>query len=159
MRSLRLRVSTQAVGAAEAFRRISDFARYSELVDVVRAVTVHPAAPGQPVPSDWEVDFRNGILRWSEVDHFDTEARRIDFQQTTGDFEEFFGSWQVDPVAAGCEVTFEASFDFGIPSLAGILEPIAGRVLEETITRVLTGLLGEVRVLGPTVPVAAGRAA
>lgn len=146
MRAVRLCVQAPEVGAGEAFTRISDFARYPDLVQVVRSVTVHPAPPGRPVPSDWEVDFRNGTLRWSEVDDLDPAGRRIEFTQTGGDFAEFSGSWQIEPDGAGCEVTFDAMFDFGIPSLAGILDPIAARALAETITRVIAGLLGEVRV-------------
>jgi ribosome-associated toxin RatA of RatAB toxin-antitoxin module len=144
------------VDAAEAYARISDFARYADLVDVVRSVIVYPVAPGEPVPSDWEVDFRNGTLRWTELDYFDVPGRRITFEQTKGDFEEFTGSWSVEPVGAGCEITFHATFDFGIPSLAGILDPIAGRVLKETIARVIAGLLGTVEVLDDEEPVLAG---
>jgi len=45
-------------------------------------------------------------------------------------------------------VTFDSDFDFGIPSLAGILDPVAERVFKETIARVLTGLFDEIDVLG-----------
>ena len=110
---------------------------------------VHPASDQDRLTSDWEVYFRNGILRW-------TEARRVRSAEACGsrssrlhgDFDVFRGSWQVAPAAGGCIVTFDAEFDFGIPSLAGILDPIAGRVLTETIGDVVAGLLGAVTVLG-----------
>jgi ribosome-associated toxin RatA of RatAB toxin-antitoxin module len=152
MRQVQLTMWAPAVEATEAFRRIGDFARYPDQVEVVRAVTVHPAAPGEPIPSDWEVYFRNGILRWSELDRVDPFARRIDFEQTAGDFADFRGHWLVRPHGGGCHVDFRAEFDFGIPSLAGILDPIAARVLRETIAQILAGVLDAVsEVDEPTV--------
>ena len=41
-----------------------------------------------------------------------------------------------------------AEFDFGIPSLAGILDPIAARVLKETIARVVAGLFDKIEIVG-----------
>lgn len=147
MRSVTLRALVPFTDPDACFRRIGDFERYPELVDVVRSVAVHPPEPGGREYSDWEVYFRNGILRWSEADRKDGAARLITFEQTDGDFDSFRGSWVVTAAGAECAVTFETEFDFGIPSLAGILEPIAERVFKETIARVLAGLFGTVRVV------------
>ncbi|GAA2907967.1 aromatase/cyclase [Streptomyces thioluteus] len=142
MRSVELEARFPGVTQDDAYARIGDFARYSSLVAAVRRVTVHPAAqPGQ-LHSDWEVDFRNGVLSWSEADHFDDERRLISFAQTTGDFETFTGQWGVRTDGDGCAVRFGAKFDFGLPSLAGIIDPVAERVLRETILGILDGLLG-----------------
>jgi len=148
MRDVQLRVHVPGGDPAAAYDQIGAFARYPELVDVVRSVIVHDAVPGRPLASDWEVYFRNGLLRWSEVDTFDDERRRIVFEQTTGDFQVFRGVWRVEPADGGCDVCFDAEFDFGIPSLAGILDPIAAKVLKETIALVIAGLLGDVSVVG-----------
>jgi len=145
MRSLELKLRSRTADADVAFARISEFERYPEFVEEVRSVVVHG---GEPLMSDWEIFFRSGPLKWSEVDYFQPDLRRIVFEQMTGDFEVFRGSWQVDPVAGGCEVTFEATFDFGIPSLAGVLEPIATKVLKEGIAVIVNKLLGEATVLG-----------
>jgi ribosome-associated toxin RatA of RatAB toxin-antitoxin module len=135
--------------ADAAYQKVGAFGRYSELVEVVRSVVVHDAAPGEPVPSDWEVYFRNGLLRWSEVDTFDDAARAIAFTQTTGDFHTFTGNWRVESAVDGCQVCFDAEFDFGIPSLAGILDPIAAKVLKETIALVIAGLMGDdIQIVG-----------
>ena len=129
MRSLELKLTSLA-DADSAFRRIAEFERYPEFVDEVRSVVVG-RTDGNETLSEWDIFFRNGPLRWSEVDYFQPAQRRIVFEQTAGDFDVFRGSWQVDPFADGCAVTFEATFDFGIPSLAGVLEPIATKVLKE----------------------------
>jgi ribosome-associated toxin RatA of RatAB toxin-antitoxin module len=148
MRYVMLQARVPTADPDACFDRISDFARYPDLVDVVRSVAVHPTSPDGLEHSDWEVYFRNGILRWSEADRKDGSAHSIAFEQTDGDFDSFRGSWSVGPADGDCSVTFQTEFDFGIPSLAGILDPIAERVFKETIARVLAGLFGAVAVIG-----------
>jgi ribosome-associated toxin RatA of RatAB toxin-antitoxin module len=152
MRSLELKLRSSAVDADVAFARITEFERYPEFVEEVRSVVVQQNNGGEPLVSEWEIFFRNGPLRWSEVDYFQHDLRRIVFEQISGDFEVFRGSWQVTPAAEGCEVSFAATFDFGIPSLAGVLEPIATKVLKEGIALIVHQLLGEAAVLDdPTI--------
>ncbi|WP_229910117.1 type II toxin-antitoxin system RatA family toxin [Streptomyces flavofungini] len=127
------------VSPSAGYAQVSDFARYPELASVVRTVTVHPLGDGQQ-KSDWEVYFRNGILRWTEADDFHPHEHRISFRQTDGDFDSFAGTWHIISSDTGCRVRFAADFDFGIPSMAGILDPVAERVIKETIARVVLGL-------------------
>lgn len=148
MRSLELKLRSLTADADFAFGRIAEFERYPDFVEEVRSVVVHAGRGGGPLKSDWEIVFRSGPLRWSEVDYFQPDLRRIVFEQMAGDFEVFRGSWQVDAIAGGCEVTFEATFDFGIPSLAGVLEPIATKVLKEGIAVIVHKLLGAATVIG-----------
>jgi len=147
MRSLTLTVRSARITADTAYDNIRHFETYPDLVDEVRSVVIHTDDRG-PITSDWEVYFRNGPLRWSEVDYFQDQQRRIIFEQTTGDFEVFRGSWSVEPFEAGCEVIFDTTFDFGIPSLAGILEPIAVKVLKEGIALVLHRILKDAVIVG-----------
>ncbi|GAA2472130.1 type II toxin-antitoxin system RatA family toxin [Streptomyces mauvecolor] len=147
MRSTQLTVRVEAVCPSTAYHRIKDYARYPELAPVVRSVTVHEVGEGEE-RSDWEVYFRNGILRWTETDRFDEAKLRISFRQLEGDFAEFTGTWSVTPDGEGCLVDFAAEFDFGIPSLAGILDPVAARVLKETIGVVVTSLFERAHVVG-----------
>ena len=49
-------------------------------------------------------------------------------EQITGDFDTFSGSWVLTRDGDDTALHFEAEFDFGIPSLEGILDPIAERV-------------------------------
>ena len=44
-------------------------------------------------------------------------------------------------------MSFEVTFDFGIPSLAGVLEPIAERVLKESILKIMSRTLSDVNVV------------
>lgn len=128
----------------QIFDRISNFARYPELVESVRSVDVEAPQPDGSVPSEWQVYFRNGILHWREVDWFDREALSIRFEQTDGEFDVFQGEWRLEETGEDGRVrlTFAAEFDFGVDSLASIINPVAVRVLTESIEQIVSGLFG-----------------
>ena len=123
------------------FSAVADFASYAKHTDTVRDVVV-TTAPDGAVESAWEVNFRNGVLVWTERDVVDPAARRIDFEQVDGDFVVFTGTWAVEPDGDGATVRFTASFDLGMPSLAPMVDPIAVRTLVDNVQAILRGLLG-----------------
>ncbi|MFL6127181.1 SRPBCC family protein [Actinophytocola sp.] len=137
--SISVRIRTGDVPGALA--AIADFGAYPALAGDVRAVV--PAAGG----SQWTVNFRRGLMRWHETEVVEPAAARITFEQTSGDFAEFAGSWQLTPVVGGARVDFAVSWDFGIESMAGIMDPIAERVIKRVVCDVLSGLFGEITVL------------
>lgn len=128
--------------ADRVYDTISDFSRYPELVDTVVSVHVSDPLPDGAVRSDWEVLFRNGVLRWREVDWFDREGLTIRFEQTEGEFDVFRGSWRLQERDGGILMIFHAEFDFGVASLAPIIDPVAVRVLTESMRTILVGLFG-----------------
>ncbi|MEU0684231.1 type II toxin-antitoxin system RatA family toxin [Streptomyces albogriseolus] len=139
--------------AADVFDRLRDFAAYPKYTDAVREVNVTDAG-GDTLDSDWSVNFRNGILCWSERDRIDADNLSIDFTQTDGDFDTFDGSWKVYSHPDGAvTVRFTATFDLGMPSLAAIINPIACQALAEAISLILRGLLGDHITLTASEPV------
>ncbi|GAA2980019.1 SRPBCC family protein [Streptomyces fulvorobeus] len=147
MRGVDVTIGVPGIAPHAVYDRVTEFARYPDYAPVVRSVTVHGIS-GVEETSAWEVYFRNGILRWTESDHFDHQALTVTFAQLDGDFESFDGVWRVSSDGDEVRVVFRAEFDFGIPSLAGILEPVAERVIKETIARVVLGLFPTGSVLG-----------
>lgn len=141
MRTVALTVRIAADDPCFALSRIADFERYPVLAADVRDVE---STPGE---SRWVVNFRRGLLRWTEHDTVDFGRSRIDFEQVSGDFAEFSGSWRVARGIGGCTVRFEAAWDFGIDSLAGIMDPIAERVIKRVVCDVLSGLFPATTVL------------
>lgn len=119
------------------FERLADFGSYAEFTEAVHEVTVREEADGRSV-SDWKVQFRNGVLHWTERDEIDWAGLVIRFEQITGDFASFNGYWAVEPTPEGALVRFVADFDMGIPSLAPMLDPIAERALRDNIEQMLT---------------------
>lgn len=139
------------VEAVECYRRLSDFARYPELTDAVKAVEVESQGDGT-VLSRWTVRFRNGLLCWTEADVLDPVAQTISFRQLSGDFESFDGQWSVRQRPVGSEIVFEAQFDLGIPSLAPILDPVAESTLRANILAITRGLFGVVELAMAAAP-------
>ncbi|HEX2130060.1 MAG TPA: SRPBCC family protein [Actinophytocola sp.] len=141
MRNVALTVRIPVRDARAALTRIAEFDRYPTLATDVREVRSRPGG------SDWVVHFRRGLLRWTERDTVEHGRLRIGFEQVTGDFATFSGCWQLVPGLRGCVVRFTAAWDFGIDSMAGIMDPIAERVIKRVVCDVLTGLFGPTTVL------------
>lgn len=142
MRTVVIETLVPAADAGTVFARICDFEGYAEHTDAVREVTVTSSADGL-LDSEWSVNFRNGVMCWSERDHIDHDAQTITFTQLDGDFETFEGEWAVETTGADVTVRFAARFDLGIPSLAAIIDPIAEQALRDNLHAILRGLLGE----------------
>jgi ribosome-associated toxin RatA of RatAB toxin-antitoxin module len=124
----------------DVYELISDFVRYPQCTPVVRAVSVGPRTDDVLI-STWEVNFRKGILRWTEEDTFDRERWVIRFRQLTGDVDSFAGEWMLDEHDQGCVVRFWADFDMGVPSLSHVIDPIAEETLASNIRLIVTGLV------------------
>ena len=72
----------------------------------------------------------------------------FEFEQTEGDFDSFHGFWTIVQQGPDSVLHFECDFDFGIESLEGILDPIAERVIKETVAWAVVGLHGSVKLRG-----------
>lgn len=147
MRDASLYTLVPDADATAVFDRISDFPRYADYTDAVREVRIEQRE-GDHLTSVWAVNFRNGVLCWTERDHIDAQALEIEFEQTAGDFASFTGSWRVEQVEGNVAVLFTATFDLGMPTLAAIIDPIAEQALVDNIQAILRGLLGETVVFG-----------
>jgi ribosome-associated toxin RatA of RatAB toxin-antitoxin module len=136
--------------AARAYEALRDLDSYMEHSPAVRKVTVEESPDGQVI-SHWEVNFRNGVLHWSEVDVFDDANNTVHFTQRDGDPEYFAGSWSAVDEKDGCHVRFDAEFDIGIPTLAAMLDPLAYATLRDNIVKTMVGVMGEELELDPEV--------
>lgn len=161
MRRVELDAVIESVSAEEVFDTILRFDRFPALAPHVESTTVHETVPNPTGKSSWELHFRSGLLRWTEREHFRREELRLDFEQLTGDFDEFSGSWTFQQDGANTTLRFAAEFDFGIPSLEGILDPIAERVIKETVAWVVVGMFEVVHLSenGELIPTPANESA
>jgi ribosome-associated toxin RatA of RatAB toxin-antitoxin module len=146
VRRVELQAVIRAVPAVVVFDRILRFDRYPDLAPHVQSTTVHATVPEPVGRSSWELHFRSGLLRWTEEEHFRRDLLRLEFSQVSGDFDEFGGCWALTADGADTRLHFCADFDFGIPSLEGILDPIAERVIKETVAWVVVGMFDEVHL-------------
>ncbi|WP_395572406.1 aromatase/cyclase [Streptomyces sp. BK79] len=140
MRHVVLHALADGLAPADVYSRISDFRRFPEYSDTFREVHVEPPLPDGSTVSNWTVEFRGGLMRWRERDTYSPETCTIAFEQISGDFHAFEGSWRCEPRDGGTLVVFTAAFDLGIPSMAEMLDPVAESTLRTNIARVLRGL-------------------
>ena len=140
------------VSADEAFGVLRELDRHVQEGAVILSLRLEEEAGGTRV-SHWETRFRNGILRWSQRDVLDPEARTMTFALSEGDAETLEGQWRIEPAEVGCRIHFACDFDLGIPSLSEFLDPVAVRLLRETVEAQLTDIFGpDLRVLRPVEP-------
>ncbi|MFJ4920603.1 type II toxin-antitoxin system RatA family toxin [Streptomyces sp. NPDC088725] len=158
MRNVELRALVPGQSPGTVFDAVRRWERYPELAPHVNSTTVHSTLPATVGSSSWELHFRSGLLRWTEEDVFDVEGTVIRFEQTEGDFDTFSGSWTMTAQGDDVRVAFDADFDFGIPSLEGILDPIAERVIKETVAWAVTGLFPGAEIYGAAAPAPAAAA-
>ena len=90
------------------------------------------------------LEFRSGTLRWNEEITGYRDDLEIRFVLTDGDFASFTGKWALHQEFEDVLLHFEADFDFGIDSMARILDPIAEEAVKETISRAVTGMFPKV---------------
>ncbi len=94
--------------------------------------------------SHWisNVDGRNIV--WTERDTFYPEDLRITYCQTEGDLKRMEGEWKLLPVADGTEVSLLVDFEFGIPMIAGLLNPILKKKVRENSENMLTAIKAKI---------------
>ncbi|MCG7537520.1 SRPBCC family protein [Pseudoalteromonas sp. OOF1S-7] len=142
MRRVEIHAVIPNTQADHVFDTLSDFRHYAELVDTVVSVEMDRES-AQEAQSSWVVKFRNGLLKWTERDWFKREELRLEFEQIDGDFEEFLGAWHIEQLDGDVRVALIVDFDFGVPSLESIVNPVAARVLTDVTQQILKGLFSE----------------
>jgi ribosome-associated toxin RatA of RatAB toxin-antitoxin module len=142
MQYLEIVAKVSLCSAEEIYPILCNFDSYPNNSQAVHSVTSQVLSDGRTI-STWEVDFRGGVMSWTEEDVFDPSNYTISFNQIEGDVEHFSGQWKVQNQEDDCLILFLAEFDMGIPSLSQILDPIAIQALQENITAIIRGLFGE----------------
>ncbi|WP_018252059.1 type II toxin-antitoxin system RatA family toxin [Salinispora mooreana] len=155
MRHVHLSAHIPATTPQDVFDGVVRFDRYPDLAPHVQSTVVHQSVPHPTGQSSWELHFRSGLLRWTEQERFLRDELRIEFTQTDGDFDSFTGAWQLTGGPDGTDLGFDADFDFGIPSLEGILDPIAERVIRETVAWVVIKMFEGARLADDVIPATA----
>ncbi len=133
-----------SLSVEEAFGLVGDYRRHALLSDAVRNVTIEEQPDGTLI-SHWEVNFRKGVLIWSEFDELDFATHTLRFRRRDGDPEALEGAWTVRerPSGEGCTITFEAEFDIGIPTMREMLEPLAARTMQDNIVQTVRSVFGD----------------
>lgn len=135
--------------ASRVWRTIVDIERYPDYMPNVASTTVLEATAAGRLAT-WELVLRGSILRWTERGTIDDAARRIAFEQVSGDLAVFRGEWRLEGGdGAPLRAVLDAEFEIGIPLLARMLDPVAVASLEENVGVMLRSI--ESAATGPAV--------
>jgi len=102
---------------------LKNMEKYPEFMMDLKSVEVLERN-GNTTVSRWVSNVDGRIIKWTELDTFDDEKMHITYQQIEGDLKRFAGEWILTPVENGTEIKLTVDFEFGIPMIAGLLNPI-----------------------------------
>ncbi|WP_053731421.1 SRPBCC family protein [Nocardia sp. NRRL S-836] len=122
--------------ADEVFDQLLQPALFAGAAPDIESVT--PSAEGD----HYALRFRGGLARWTQRTEADPAARVVRFEQLSGDFVDFGGSWEVVEDGDGSRVVHRVAFRTSVPHLAGAIDPMIARVLLRAAADVVGGLAG-----------------
>lgn len=118
---------------------LESFPRYMESVDSVTVLR----RDGNESESEWRVRLQGAPFHWVERDVYLPEEGRIVYEQTAGDLKVFQGEWRLEPADSGTSVTLTCEFEFGMPMIASLFNPVAKLMLRRNVESMLDGLAKE----------------
>jgi coenzyme Q-binding protein COQ10 len=112
------------------YELVADMESYPRFMPSLNRLEVLERGEGWTVTA-WDTSISGMNFRWQERDDFDEANRRITYRQIKGDLKRFEGEWRVEEEADGVRVTLKVDFDFGVPMLSSLLNPVASLKLRQ----------------------------
>ena len=97
--------------------------------------------------SKWVSNVDGRVIKWTELDTFDDENMHISYQQIDGDLKKMEGEWVLTPIAEGTDVKLIVDFEFGIPMISGLLNPILKKKVRDNSMNMLKAVKEKVEVV------------
>ncbi|NMP22288.1 type II toxin-antitoxin system RatA family toxin [Sulfobacillus harzensis] len=123
---------------------VTDMESYPRFMKTIKAIKVLERGEGYTI-SDWEARLQGARFHWVEKDLFYPNEYRITYDQTSGDLKVFRGYWQLAEVEGGTEVTLVTEFEFGVPMLSSLLNPVAKVAIKDNARSMLDGIAKELQ--------------
>ena len=92
----------------------------------------------------WVSNVDGRIIQWTERDTFFDDEWRIHYQQTEGDLKKMEGEWRLTETDGGTDVMLTVDFEFGIPMIAGLLNPILKMKVRDNSENMLAAVKAKV---------------
>lgn len=126
---------------------LCDMEGFPRFMSSVERVTVVERGDGYTV-SEWVCKLQGMKFRWTERDEFLPAEGRIAYKLVSGDLARFEGAWEIKPGPGDADggetaVTLTTVFDFGLPMLAAMLDPVGKVMLRRNVESMLRGLEAE----------------
>ncbi len=118
---------------------ISNMAAYPEFMKDLVSVEILERGENYTI-SHWVSNVDGRKIVWTERDTFYPEELKITYCQTEGDLKKMEGQWHIEEHEDYCDVTLAVDFEFGIPMIAGLLNPILKKKVRENSENMLTSI-------------------
>lgn len=120
-----IEISQTVRGSAdEVYSLLQDMESYPLFMENLNEVRVLQRGDHWTITA-WDTTLNGMRFCWQERDEFDPHHHRITYRQVAGDLKRFEGSWQVEQLGEHTKVTLVVSFEFGLPMLSSLLNPVA----------------------------------
>ncbi len=118
---------------------LKDMEKYPEFMTDLVSVEVLERE-GNTTISKWVSNVDGRVIKWTELDTFDDENMHISYKQMEGDLKKFEGEWILTPLSKGTEIKLTVDFEFGIPMISGLLNPILKKKVRDNSMNMLKGI-------------------
>jgi len=122
-----------------AFEVVEDLERFPEFIPNVNSLTILEVDGNRKV-AEWDTTIDDAPLSWIEEGIYDKEKREVRFRALEGVFDRFDGYWQVEPAGAGSRVTFELTYEIGLPEIEEIVGPLLRERMVENVESMLAAI-------------------
>lgn len=124
---------------SEIYPILKDMEKYPDFMADLLSVEVLERGANTTL-TKWVSNVDGRTIRWTELDTFDDENMHITYRQTEGDLKKFEGDWVLTPVEGGTEIKLTVDFEFGIPMIAGLLNPILKKKVRDNSMNMLAAI-------------------
>lgn len=125
------------------YQVIQNMEDYPHFMQSLVSVTVLERGENYDI-SHWVSDVDGRKIVWTERDEFYPEDFKITYQQTDGDLKKMEGVWELVDEPEGVRVSLTVDFEFGIPMIAGLLNPLLIRKVRENSEAMLVAVKGQI---------------
>lgn len=124
---------------AKIYPILKDMEKYPEFMADLVSVEVIERKDNTTI-TKWVSNVDGRIIRWTELDVFDDDNMHISYKQIEGDLKNFEGEWILTPVQEGTEIKLTVDFEFGIPMIAPLLNPILKKKVRDNSMNMLKSI-------------------
>ena len=118
--------------AQQMFDLITDVDRYEEFIPYCTASRVRERSDSEML-ADLAIGYKMLRETYSSRINLGAAPLTVTVHQAKGPFRHLFNRWIFEDTASGCDVHFELQFEFAVPLLRRIIQPMMNRVVERFV--------------------------
>jgi ribosome-associated toxin RatA of RatAB toxin-antitoxin module len=123
----------------KAYEVMEHLERLPEFLPSVNSLTVLEEEGTRKVAA-WDTTIDDAPFCWVEEGIYDREHRVVHFRALEGVFDRFDGYWRVEAEGDGSRVTFELTYEIGLPEIEEIIGPILRERMVENAESMLEAI-------------------